>query len=60
MLAGACGINEVKMFHRQEGKLASSTLIHGIGHGCFSVDSSWTTNEFAFTTAHDGMFSYKE
>ena len=58
IVAGACGINEVKVFHREEGRFSGSTLVHGIGHACFSIDSSWVTDEFAFTTAHDGMFVY--
>jgi hypothetical protein len=60
IVAGACGVNEVKIYHWLDGTYRPTTLVHNIGHGCFSIDSSFTTNEFSFTTAHEGFFTYKE
>lgn len=59
-MAGACGINEVKILHREDGRFKVSTVISGLGKGCFSVDSSWTQPEYVFTTAKEGMFIYSE
>lgn len=37
-----------------------TTTIHGIGSGCFSIDSNWVNSDFAFTTSKEGLFIYKE
>lgn len=44
IVAGACGVNEVKIYHWLDGAYRPGTLIHNIGHGCFSIDSSHCTN----------------
>jgi hypothetical protein len=48
----------VKVFRKREGTYQVSSLIQGLGNGCFSVDSSYNRPNFVFTTAKDGMFIY--
>lgn len=60
ILAGSCGINEVKVLRPINGRYEASTLIHDLKHGCFSVDSSYKNNNFVFSTAHQGMYIYSE
>jgi WD40 repeat protein len=43
ILAGSCGINEIKVYNRTEvgGRFKESFRLHGIKNGVFSVDHSW-------------------
>jgi hypothetical protein len=50
----------VKVFRKRDEKYEVTTHIQGLANGCFSVDSSHVESEFAFTTAHEGMFIYRE
>ena len=52
-------MNEVKAFRREGGSYGPATTISGLGHGCFSVDSSWKERVMAFSTAKEGFFLYK-
>jgi len=58
ILAGSCGVNEVKVFRRKDGEYKLTSHIQGLDNGVYSVDSSHSEQEFTFTTAHDGMFIY--
>jgi hypothetical protein len=60
IIAGSCGINEVKVFRKREGAYELSTKIQALANGCFSVDSSAVHPNFVFTTAKDGMFIYEQ
>lgn len=60
IIAGSCGVNEVKVFRKREGSYEMSSLIQGLANGCFSVDSSYARPHFLFTTARDGMFIYAQ
>lgn len=40
VLAGACGINEVKLFNEENGKYRLAARLYDLKHGCFSVDFS--------------------
>jgi hypothetical protein len=60
IVAGACGINEVKVFNRGEGeKFKESFRLHGLKNGVFSVDHSWTRKELCFSTAREGFYIYE-
>ena len=58
IIAGSCGVNEVKVFRKHDGTYELTTKIQGLTNGCFSVDSSALHPNFVFTTAKDGMFIY--
>lgn len=60
ILAGACGLDEVKVFHNASGKPALSTVIRGLKGGCFSVTSAHKANEFSCSTGKDGFFTFSE
>lgn len=59
VLAGACGVNEVKLFYEENSRHKTACRLYDLKHGCFSVDISNKKKEFAFTTAHQGFYIYK-
>ena len=59
VLAGACGVNEVKLFYENNSKHQLAARLYDLKHGCFSVDLSTKKKEFAFTTAHKAIYAFK-
>lgn len=59
-MAGACRLDEVKVYHNDASKLGLSTVIQGLRGGCFSIHAGSKEEEFSFSTGKDDFFTYKE
>ena len=59
-MAGACGVNEVKVFHREGSSYSLSTVLGNLEGGCFSVDTSPKQPLFGFTTSKNSLYIYNE
>lgn len=60
--AGSTGAeSSVKIFKdlKNNGEHVLLNEIKGVNEGCFSIDFSHKSSEFAFTTAHHGIYIYK-
>ena len=60
ILAGACGLDEARVFHNATGQPALSTVVGGLKGGCFSITSAHQANLFSLSTGKGGLFTYCE
>ena len=58
IIAGASGVNEVRIFSGQGNKHETALKIFDIKQGCYSVDGAYKQPNICFVTAKQGFFVY--
>lgn len=58
IIAGASGVNEVRVFGGEGNRHETGVKIFDIKQGCYSVDSSFKSSSICFVTAKQGFFVY--